>query len=205
MLSFVLLSGASAQSVNATSGTASAVPPVFSFGSTSVGSAVAPTASASTTGSVYVSDGVTYTVTNTDYYTITSCSDHECHRSHTSTFTNATVTEETTIFTTVCDEPTTFTVGGTTYTVTAPTTITITECPETTTASTTAPTEAPVETSSASVSKSAGISTTGAVPSNTIAPQPSLNGTTAPPVVNAAPAVKVGAVAGVLGAVALML
>ena len=82
--------------------------------------------------------GKTYTVNGTTVFTITDCSCTDILPTDT-ILTSAssskydpdvTVTKNTTVFTTICDETTTFTHGGKTYTVTEPTTITITECPE---------------------------------------------------------------------------
>ena len=101
---------------------------------------------------------------------------------------NTTVTEDVTIFTTYCPEPTTFTAGGQTWTVTAPTTITITECPE------------ECEPTS-SHSPNATVTPSG---NSTVKPSPTISGTDIHPS-NAAGAIKVGAAAAVAGALALLI
>lgn len=190
-----------------TSGTgpavSSVVPPVASSASTAENTTVTEEYTVFTTycpePTTFPFGGSTITVTAPTTLTLTECPDHECTKKPSTSasasavipkysgtsYGNTTVTEDYTVFTTYCPEPTTFTRGGETFTVTAPTTLTITECPD------------EECTKKPSGSASATTSATGI--------HPSLNSTTAAPTVNAAAGVKVGAAAGLVGAVALLL
>ncbi|GMM53155.1 hypothetical protein DASB73_041180 [Starmerella bacillaris] len=100
---------------------------------------------------------------------------------------NVTTTVQETIFTTYCDEPTTFTYHNKTYTVTEPTTITITDC---------SCTEGSIPTTSATLSASCNVTLPSIVPTAE---------TSAPGVSNGAAATKMGFAVGIAAAVAYLI